>query len=114
MKFEFSNGIKSEPCEVEHQRHGHWRIIEIDQTKTITKFCMLVQEDRDTVNRIKIMSGDDEIVNQRIHEHDDQGEWVNIDIPKGREIIGFVANNKDPQVLRSIGLQLWTPNPKAF
>ena len=89
-------------------------MFEIDQTKTITKFCMLVQEDRDVVNKIKIMSGDEEIVNQRIHEHEEQGQWVEIDIPKGREIIGLVANTKDNQVLRTLGLQLWTPNPKAF
>ena len=114
IKFEFSNGIMSKPCETEHQRHGNWRSFEIDQTKTITKFCMLIQEDRDVVNKIKIMSGDEEIVSQRIHEHEEQGKWVEIDIPKGREIIGLVANKNDHQVLRSLGLQLWTPNPKAF
>ena len=66
LKFEFSNGIFSEPCEVMHQRHGNWRSIEIDESRTITKFSMLICDDRDVVSKIKIMDGEEEIANVAI------------------------------------------------
>ena len=75
---------------------------------------MLIEKDRDMYCQIKLWSGEEEIATARIHNEIDNGDWVDIEIPKGREIIGFYGNNKERMGLRSIGLNLWTPNPKAL
>ena len=75
---------------------------------------MKVCENRDVVIALKLMDGDEEFANADIAEGGHEGEWVDIDIPKGKEIIGFVTNTENQNLLQSVGLQLWTPNPKAL
>ena len=59
------------------------------------------------------MAGEEEILNIQVQNNcHGPGEWVDIDIPKGKEIIGLYANNSGDK-LKSIGLNLWTPNPMA-
>ena len=42
LKFEFSNGIKSPGHETQEARHGGWRVLDLDQEKTISKVSIFV------------------------------------------------------------------------
>ena len=54
---------------------------------------MFIEKDRDAYCKLRIWAGDEEIAFASIHDGCDHGDWVDIDIPKGKEIIGFFGNN---------------------
>ena len=125
LKLEFNDGsIVSTPCDKPDpvQMHGHmgrrhmgthWRCANIDKSQTITRFSMFFQEGKDVVSKMSAMAGEDEILNIQVQNNcHGPGEWVHVDIPKGKEIIGLYANNSGDK-LKSIGFNLWTPNPMA-
>ena len=46
----------------------------------------------------------------------DEGDWIEKDIPVGKEIIGLYCNTKNGELYESIhrfGFMVWTPNPDA-
>ena len=69
LKFEFNNGIVSTACENERQKddpfmhHRHrrhnLRSVDIDTEKTITRFSVYVEEGKDTICKMKLMSDEE-------------------------------------------------------
>lgn len=114
LRFEFSNGIESPTFQTSEGKYFADKEIEIDTEKTIRKVSIYVEKQRHRFCKMIIKDDkDEEMCNIRMCECD-RGDWVDIEIPEGKEIVGLFCNTESHHAdMQGLGFNLWTPNPKA-
>ena len=84
-----------------------WKQIKIDPNKTIATIGMKVNRSGNNVGvyGVKVYSDDyEELCN--VAWWNGPGEWKLIDIPKGQQICGVMADTRDENVIRQLAFAL--------